>query len=68
MSAAYLVQILVPKEAGDGEKITKDWFDKLFKELTDEFGGATSFVRAPGEGCGAATAAQSAMRSPSSRS
>jgi len=39
-----------PKEAGDGEKITKDWFDKLLKELTDEFGGATSFVRAPGEG------------------
>ena len=48
--SAYLVQILVPKETDDGEKITKDWFDKLLKELTDEFGGATSFVRAPGEG------------------
>jgi hypothetical protein len=66
--SAYLVQILVPQETGDGETITKDWFDKFLKELTNEFGGATSFVRASGEGCGAATAAQSAMRSPSSRS
>jgi hypothetical protein len=50
MSGAYLVQILLPKMTGHGEKIPKEWFEKLLKELTDEFGGATSFVRAPGEG------------------
>jgi hypothetical protein len=50
MSAAYLVQILLPKETGHGQKIPKDWFEKLLKDLTDEFGGATSFVRASGEG------------------
>ncbi|MET4716294.1 hypothetical protein ABIF63_000397 [Bradyrhizobium japonicum] len=46
MSESYLVQILLPKETGKGEKIPKDWFDGL----TDKFGGATSFIRAPGEG------------------
>ncbi len=50
MTGSYLVQILLPKETGRGEKIPKDWFDNLVKEMTDEFGGATSFVRAPGEG------------------
>ena len=44
------MQILLPKETGKGEKIPKDWFDGLLRELTDKFGGATSFIRAPGEG------------------
>jgi hypothetical protein len=26
------------------------WFDGFLKELTDEFGGATSFLPAPGHG------------------
>jgi hypothetical protein len=47
---SHLVQILVPKETGKGEPIGKDWFDRFLKELTDEFGGATSFLRAPGKG------------------
>ena len=46
----YLVQILLPKETGKCEPIGKDWFDRFLKELTDEFGGATSFLRAPGQG------------------
>ncbi|MEY9595598.1 hypothetical protein ABIF74_000288 [Bradyrhizobium japonicum] len=50
MTGSYLVQILLPKETGQGEKIPKDWFDSLVKEMTDKFGGATSFVRSPGEG------------------
>ena len=50
MSERFLVQILVPKETGRGEKVSKEWFDRLLKELTDKFGGATSFLRAPGEG------------------
>jgi hypothetical protein len=47
---SHLVQILLPKETGNGQPIGKDWFDGLLKELTDEFGGATSFLRAPGQG------------------
>ena len=47
---SHLVQILLPKETGNGQPIGKDWFDGFLKELTDRFGGATSFLRAPGQG------------------
>jgi hypothetical protein len=47
---SHLVQILLPKETGNGEPIGKDWFENFLKELTDRFGGATSFLRAPGQG------------------
>ena len=47
---SHLVQILLPKETGNGQPIGKDRFDGLLKELTDKFGGATSFLRAPGQG------------------
>jgi hypothetical protein len=47
---SHLVEILLPKETGKGQPISKDWFDGLLKELTDKFGGATSFLRAPGQG------------------
>ena len=50
MSEAYLVQILLPKETGKGEPVTQEWFDNFLKELTARFGGATSFVRAAGQG------------------
>ena len=50
MNRSYLVQILVPKETGKGEAVTKEWFDAFLKELADKFGGATSFIRSPGEG------------------
>jgi hypothetical protein len=52
MSSApsYLVQILLPKETGSGQPIAESWFEGLLQELTDKFGGATSFVRAPGQG------------------
>jgi hypothetical protein len=50
MNRSYLVQILVPKETGKGEPVSKDWFDEFLRELTDKFGGATSFVRSPGQG------------------
>ena len=46
----HLVQMLLPQQTGRGEPIGRDWFDRLLKELTDEFGGATSFLRAPGQG------------------
>ena len=44
------MQILLPKETGNGQPIGKEWFDGFLKELTDKFGGATSFLRAPGQG------------------
>jgi len=48
--ASHLVQILLPKETGKGQPIDKEWFDGFLKELTEKFGGATSFLRAPGTG------------------
>jgi hypothetical protein len=53
MSAArksYLVEILLPKETGHGKPIGQKWFEDLLTELTGKFGGATSFMRAPGLG------------------
>ena len=44
------MQILLPKETGSGQPISQKWFEGLLKELTEKFGGATSFVRAPGQG------------------
>ena len=46
----YLVQILLPKETGNGKPVKRKWFEDIVKELTGKFGGATSFVRAPGQG------------------
>jgi hypothetical protein len=31
-------------------EVSHRWFDTLLSELTERFGGATSFVRSPGEG------------------
>ena len=50
MSPSYLIQILLPKATGNGQPVSQAWFESILKELTVEFGGATSFVRAPGEG------------------
>ena len=50
MSVSYLVQILVPKVTGQGEQVSQKWFEAFLNELTEEFGGATSFLRAPGVG------------------
>ena len=47
---SYLVQILLPIANGNGGPIGQAWFEEFLKELTDRFGGATSFVRAPGQG------------------
>ena len=48
--ARHLVEILLPKNTGTGEPVGIDWFEALLKELTEKFGGATSFVRSPGKG------------------
>src|SRR3954468_1813107 len=48
--ASHLVQILLPTRTGSGQPVTQARFEELLQELTDKFGGATSFVRAPGQG------------------
>ena len=48
--SSQLVQILLPKETGCGQPISTEWFDGFLKKLTEKFGGATSFVRSPGQG------------------
>jgi hypothetical protein len=48
--SSHLVQILLPKDTGGGQPISSKWFDAFLKELTDKFGGVTSFLRAPGQG------------------
>ena len=45
-----LVQILVPRSTGDGKSVSRAWFGELLKELTDRFGGATGYLRTPGQG------------------
>jgi hypothetical protein len=49
-SRSHLIEILLPKQTGDKRPVSKDWFDGFLKELTEEFGGATSFLRSPGQG------------------
>ena len=49
-SPSYLIEIMLPKQTGQGKPIEQSWFEALLKELTEKFGGATSFVRAPGQG------------------
>jgi hypothetical protein len=48
--SSHLVEILLPKETGTGQPVSQKWFESLLKELTEQFGGATSFVRASGQG------------------
>jgi hypothetical protein len=50
LGTSHLVQILLPKETGEGQPIGEEWFNRFLKELTDTFGGATSFLRSPGRG------------------
>jgi hypothetical protein len=47
---SHLVEILLPTTAGDGQPVRQGRFEELLKELTERFGGATSFVRLPGKG------------------
>jgi hypothetical protein len=47
---SYLVELLLPRQTGNGEPVAMDGFEQLLAELTAKFGGVTSFVRAPGKG------------------
>lgn len=46
----YLVQILLPLRARSGSPLSRDLFDRVARELTERFGGVTSYARAPARG------------------
>jgi hypothetical protein len=46
----YLVQILLPLFDNEGQALPRDLYDRVFRALTDRFGGVTAFTRSPAEG------------------
>ena len=46
----HLVEILLPLKDASGEDFPAAYYDDLAKELVANFGGVTSFLRAPAEG------------------
>ena len=48
--ASHLRKNPLPTRTGNGQPVTQTRFEELLHELTDMFGSATSFVRAPGQG------------------
>ncbi|SRR6266571_3732146 len=46
----YLIQILLPLYANDGRKFSQPEFTRVREELTEGFGGLTTYVRSPAEG------------------
>jgi hypothetical protein len=47
---AEIVQLLLPTVDGEGVKVPLSKMRSLARELSDRFGGVTSFLRAPAEG------------------
>jgi hypothetical protein len=45
-----LVQILLPLLDRSGARLPREHFDRVRTELTNEFGGATAYLRAPAVG------------------
>ena len=46
----HLIEILLPLVDDERKPIADDLYDRLAEQLTDKFGGVTSFTRAPAEG------------------
>ncbi len=46
----HLVQILLPLQGPNDQPFPAARFDTLARELTDRFGGVTSYTRSPAEG------------------
>jgi hypothetical protein len=46
----YLIQILLPLEDEHGLRFAAGHYDGLAQQLTERFGGVTSFTRSPAEG------------------
>ena len=46
----HLVQILLPLSDASGRRFERTAFDRITRELSDRFGGATFYARAPATG------------------
>ena len=46
----HLIQILLPVQDDGGRAFPADQYEGLLRELTQIFGGATSYMRSPAEG------------------
>lgn len=46
----FLVQLLLPLRDNEGTAFSRADFDRVRQELTDRFGGVTSFLQAPASG------------------
>jgi hypothetical protein len=46
----YLIQMLLPLYANDGRRFSQPEFIRVRDELTESFGGLTTYVRSPAEG------------------
>lgn len=46
----HLIQILLPLTDDAGERFPAEAFERLARELTEKFGGVTSFTRTPADG------------------
>ena len=46
----HLIQILLPLNDDEGRRFAAQAYERLARELTEKFGGATSFTRTPAEG------------------
>jgi hypothetical protein len=46
----YLIQLLLPVCDNSNVAFPRQAFDQIRQELTERFGGVTTFVRSPGEG------------------
>ena len=64
---AQLIEILLPLKDASGEDFPAAYYDDLAKELVANFGGVTSFLRAPAEGRWHERARPSTTKSLSSR-
>jgi hypothetical protein len=46
----HLIQLLLPLYDNSNVRFSRETFDHVRQELTDRFGGVTTFLRSPGEG------------------
>jgi hypothetical protein len=46
----YLIQILLPLRDNQGKRIAERHFNQLAQELSEHFGGLTTYARAPADG------------------
>jgi len=54
----YLIEFLLPAFDNNGQRFSKNEFDRVRGELTHHFGGVTAFVRSPAVGLWADEAGQ----------